>query len=30
MTIRHVPKMAPALDYPTSSEALEPAVPAGE
>ncbi len=28
MTIRHVPRAEPALDYPTSSEASEPAVPA--
>ena len=30
MTIRHVPRRVPELDYPTSSEALEPAVPAAE
>ena len=30
MTIRRVPYAAPALDYPTSSEALEPPVPAAE
>ena len=30
MTIRHVPRRSPALDYPTSSETLEPAVPAAE
>ena len=30
MTIRHVPRETPAFDYPTSSEALEPAVPAAE
>ena len=30
MTIRHVPRETPALDYPTSSEASEPAVPAAE
>ena len=30
MTIRHVPRATPELDYPTSSEALEPAVPAAE
>jgi cytochrome c oxidase cbb3-type subunit I len=30
MTIRHVPRKTPALDYPTSSEAMEPAVPAAE
>lgn len=30
MTIRRVPRAAPDLDYPTSSEALEPAVPAAE
>lgn len=30
MTIRHVPRAVPALDYPTSSEAHEPAVPAAE
>ncbi|WP_086054277.1 cytochrome-c oxidase, cbb3-type subunit I [Pseudoruegeria sp. SK021] len=30
MTIRRVPLLAPALDYPTSSEAMEPAVPAAE
>ena len=30
MTIRHAPRETPALDYPTSSEALEPAVPAAE
>jgi cytochrome c oxidase cbb3-type subunit 1 len=30
MTIRHVPGSTPALDYPTSSEAGEPAVPAAE
>lgn len=30
MTIRHVPHAVPELDYPTSSEAMEPAVPAAE
>ncbi len=30
MTIRRVPRQTPELDYPTSSEALEPAVPAAE
>ena len=30
MTIRHVPQQTPELDYPTSSEQLEPAVPAAE
>ncbi|WP_226781990.1 cytochrome-c oxidase, cbb3-type subunit I [Oceaniglobus trochenteri] len=30
MTIRRVPDHAPHLDYPTNSEAAEPAVPAGE
>jgi cytochrome c oxidase cbb3-type subunit 1 len=30
MTIRHTPRAVPAYDYPTSSEALEPAVPAAE
>lgn len=30
MTIRHVPRAVPELDYPTSSEAMEPAVPAAE
>jgi cytochrome c oxidase cbb3-type subunit 1 len=30
MTIRHTPRAVPAFDYPTSSEALEPAVPAAE
>jgi len=30
MTIRHVPRAVPDLDYPTSSEAMEPAVPVAE
>ncbi|TYB87919.1 cytochrome-c oxidase, cbb3-type subunit I [Oceaniovalibus sp. ACAM 378] len=30
MTILHVPQKAPELDYPTSSEAMEPALPAAE
>ena len=30
MTIRRVPHRTPALDYPTSSEAMEPALPAAE
>jgi cytochrome c oxidase cbb3-type subunit 1 len=30
MTIRRVPGKSPALDYPTSSEASEPPVPAAE
>lgn len=30
MTIRHVPYEKPAIDYPTSSEAGEPAIPAAE
>jgi cytochrome c oxidase cbb3-type subunit I len=30
MTILHVPGRIPELDYPTSSEAMEPAVPAAE
>jgi cytochrome c oxidase cbb3-type subunit 1 len=30
MTIRHVPKKVVELDYPTSSEKMEPAVPAAE
>lgn len=30
MTIRHSPKLEPERDYPTNSEALEPAVPAAE
>jgi cytochrome c oxidase cbb3-type subunit 1 len=30
MTIRHEPTRVPALDYPTSSEAAEPPVPAAE
>ena len=30
MTIRRVPHHAPAIDYPTTSEAMEPAVPAAE
>lgn len=30
MTIRHVPRLTPVRDHPTSSEALEPAVPAAE
>ncbi len=30
MTIRRVPGQTPELDYPTASEALEPAVPAAE
>jgi cytochrome c oxidase cbb3-type subunit 1 len=30
MTIRHVPRATPELDYPTASEAMEPALPAAE
>lgn len=30
MTIRHMPRFVPQLDYPTSSEASEPALPAAE
>jgi len=30
MTIRRVPHVAPTLDYPTSSETMEPAVPVAE
>nr|WP_265508677.1 cytochrome-c oxidase, cbb3-type subunit I [Paracoccus rhizosphaerae] len=30
MTVRHMPRHAPERDYPTSSEATEPAVPAAE
>ena len=30
MTVRHMPRRAPERDYPTSSEATEPAVPAAE
>jgi cytochrome c oxidase cbb3-type subunit 1 len=30
MTIRRVPHHTPAIDYPTTSEAMEPAVPAAE
>ena len=30
MTIRHVPRQVPERDHPTTSETMEPALPAAE